>query len=211
MCMQGIQILIADGHSIVASGVAEILGGVADFQVIAQAKTGEGVLQLVELHSPDIILIDLDLPGVISGLEVIRRLRSKFQDVCIVVLTNLLDEAIIYEALRNGVVSYLLKNLSAEEVVHAIRSAHEGKPTLSPEVIRIMIQGASNTNSYHLTVREREVLELLVQGLNNSEIAERLTVSLSTVQFHVSNILDKLGVHNRVEAATFAVRHKLTG
>ncbi len=122
---------------------------------------------------------------------------------------NLLDPAIIHDALSAGVLSYLLKYSSADELIHAIKSAYRGIPALSPEITKVLIEEVSNPIAYHLTSREQEVLELLSRGLNNNEIANQLTISLSTVQFHVSNILNKLGVHNRIEAATFAVRHKL--
>jgi NarL family two-component system response regulator LiaR len=208
--LETVKILLADGHAVVASGVAQILDDVADFQVIGKAKTGEEVIGLCENHSPDVISIDIDLPGSMSGLEVIRRLHRKFPRAQIVVLTNVLDHAIVQDALREGVVSYLLKNISVDELIHAIRTAYQGLPTLSPEVTQVLIREVTTPNGHHLTSREREVLELLAKGMNNNEIAEQLHVSLSTVQFHVSNILSKLGVHNRIEAATFAIRHGLT-
>ena len=207
--LREIKILIADGHDVVASGIAKVLDDITEFQVVGQAKNGEDALQLCEHRSPDVVSIDIDLPGPISGLEVIRRLQRKSPHTHILILTNLLDNAIITEALRGGVVSYLLKNSSIDELVHAVRAAHHGISTLSPEVTQVLVQEMSTPIGYHLTAREMDVLEHLSQGLNNNEIAEKLSVSLSTVQFHVSNILNKLGVHNRIEAATFAVRHKL--
>jgi len=209
--MQVIKILVADGHAIVASGVAQVLGGIADFQVIGQAKTGEETFRLFEYYSPDVVSIDIDLPGTISGLEVIRLLRTKSPNIRVVVLTNCLEEVIIQDALQLGALSYLLKNASADELIQAVRSAYRGLPTLSPEVTQIVIRGLTTPNGYHLTAREHQVLELLAQGWNNHEIAKQLNISLSTVQFHVSNILNKLGVHNRIEATAFAIRHKLAG
>ena len=126
-----------------------------------------------------------------------------------VILTNILEEIIIHDALRQGVSGYLLKNSSAEELVHAIRSAYQGIPTLSPEVTQVLIHNVTIPNGFHLTSREYQVLDLLAQGWNNHDIAKELSISLSTVQFHVSNIFNKLEVHNRIEAATFAVRHNL--
>ena len=107
--------------------------------------------------------------------------------------------------------SYLLKTISVDDLINAMRSAYQGMPTLSPEVTRLVVRELSNPfqDGHNLTSREREVLELIVRGLSNQEIAKELSVSLSTVQFHVSNILDKLGVHNRIEATAFAIRHRL--
>lgn len=209
--MQAIKILVADGHAIVASGVAQVLGGIPDFQVIGQAKTGEEACRLFECYSPDVVSMDIELPGPISGLEVIRILRNKSPNIRVVVLTNLLEEMMIQDALQVGAISYLLKNISADELIQAIRSAYRGLPTLSPEVTQIVIHGLTTSNGYHLTSREHQVLELLVRGLNNHKIAKQLNISLSTVQFHVSNILNKLGVHNRIEATAFAIRHNLAG
>ena len=209
--MQAIKILVVDGHAIVASGVSHVLGGIPDFQVIGQAKTGEEVFRLFEYYAPDVVSIDIDLPGPISGLEVIRMLRIKSPNIRVVILTNLLEEMKIRDALQVGAMSYLLKNISPDELVQAIRAAYRGLPTLSPEVTQIVISELTSSNGYHLTSREHQVLELLTRGLNNHEIAKQLNISFSTVQFHVSNILNKLGVHNRIEATAFAIRHKLAG
>jgi DNA-binding NarL/FixJ family response regulator len=207
--LETIRILVADGHRVVASGIAKVLEDVRGFRVIGLAKTGDETFGLFENHSPNVLLIDIDLPGSISGLEIIRRLRNTAPRTRVLILTNLLDDVIIRDALREGVVGYLLKNASTTELVDAVRAAIHDIPTLSPEVTKLLIRQAITPSGYHLTSREQEVLELVAEGLNNHEIAKRLYISLSTVQFHVSNILNKLSVHNRIEAATFAVRHKL--
>jgi NarL family two-component system response regulator LiaR len=210
--MQGVQtikILIVDGHEVVASGVSQILGGIPDFQVVGQAKTAEEAFQLFDYHRPQIMIMEIDLPGATSGLEVIRRLQRKSPSTNILILTNLLDETIVHEALKEGALSYLLKNSSVHDLIQAIRVACDGLPTLAPEVTKILIHEVTAPNHFHLTSREHQVLQLLAQGLNNHEIAKRLNISLSTVQFHVSNILNKLGVQNRIEATAFSFRHKL--
>ncbi len=204
-----IKILVADGHQVVANAIAGILESVKDFQVAGLAKSGEEIFRAFESYTPDIVLIDIDLPGPMSGLEVLRRIHRKSPAIRIIVLTNLKEQTIIREALREGVLSYLLKYASTDELVHAIRSAYQGIPTLSPEVTKLVIQEFSSPGGFELTLREHEVLELLSQGLSNHEIGVQLSISLSTVQFHVSNILSKLGVHNRIAAATFAVRNGL--
>lgn len=207
--LNAIKILVADGHAVVASGLAKVLEDVSDFHVVGLSKSGEETFRLFEQFSPDVIMIDIDLPGQISGLEVIRRLRHKSNHARIIILTNLFDHAIVRDALREGVVSYLLKNSSVDELIRAIRFTYQGVSILSPRVTQLLVQEIAAPGRNHLTTREQDVLDLLSQGLNNQEIAKQLSISLSTVQFHVSNILSKLGVHNRIEAATFAVRHKL--
>ena len=206
---QSIKILVVDGHKVVANAIAGILDIMTDMEVLGSAESGDEMFRALETFVPDIVLIDIDLPGAISGLEVLRQIHCRSPQTRIMVLTNLLNQAIIHDALRTGVTSYLLKYSSTDELISAIRLAHNRVPTLSPEVTQMLIQDLSMPNGFRLTAREQEVLRLLSQGLNNHKIAERLSISFSTVQFHVSNILNKLGVHNRIEAATFAVRHKL--
>lgn len=209
--LNAIKILIADGHAVVASGLSKVLEEVPDFHVVGLSKSGEETFLLFEQCSPDVIMIDIDLPGQISGLEVIRRLHHRSHRARIIVLTNIFDYAIVHDALREGVISYLLKDSSADELIRALRFTYQGISILSPRVTQTLIQEVTAPGGSHLTSREQDVLELLSRGLNNHQIAQHLSISLSTVQFHVSNILSKLGVHNRIEAATFAVRHKLAG
>ena len=204
-----IKILIADGHIVVANGIAKVLAEVPDFRVVGVSKSGEETFRIFENSSPDVVTVDIDLPGAVSGLELIRRLHHLSRQTRIIILTNILDHGIIHDALREGVISYLLKNSSNEELIRAVRYTYQGIPALSPEVTQILVQEAAAPSRSHLTSREQDVLELLARGQNNQEIAAQLSISLSTVQFHVSNILNKLGVHNRIEAATFAVRHNL--
>jgi DNA-binding NarL/FixJ family response regulator len=207
--LQMIKILVVDYRALVGSGISTILGEYSDFKVIGQAKSGKETLQFIEHYAPDVVCIDIDLPDPVSGMEVIRMIRSRSPQIRIVILTNVLEETIIHKTLQEGVTSYLLKNSSADELVRAIRAAYQGIPTLSPEVTQMVIHELTTPNGYHLTPREHEVLERIARGLNNHEIAKELNISLSTVQFHTSNIFEKLDVHNRIEAATFAVRHNL--
>jgi NarL family two-component system response regulator LiaR len=179
---------------------------------VGKAGSEEEGLRLIERFHPDVVAMDVELPGQLNGLEFIQILRHRVPQVRILVVTNLLEETIVHDALQLGVTGYLLKNASPHELAHALRAAYDGIPTLSPEVTRIVIRevSAPSHNGHHLTAREHQVLNLIAQGRNNHEIAQELSVSLSTAQFHVSNILEKLGVHNRIEAAAFAIRHRLT-
>jgi NarL family two-component system response regulator LiaR len=208
-----IKILVVDHHAVVGQGVSSVLDAYSEFEVVGQAENGEEALRLMEKCVPDIVTIDIDLPGDLSGLDVIQVLRRKYPGTKIVVLTNLLEEMTVQSALQAGVVSYLLKTASLDDLVRALRDGHRGIPTLSPNVTQLVIRELSSPirNGRNLTSREYEVLALIAKGWNNHEIAKSLNISLSTVQFHVSNILQKLQVRNRIEAAAFAVRNKLVG
>ncbi len=207
--MGAIKILVVDRRAIVRQGIALILGEYPDLKVMGQAKNGEEILQHLNGSSPDIVCMDIDIPGPTTGLEVIRQLRDLSPSTRVVVLTNLLEPEIVYKALKEGVLGYLLKDASADELVRAIRGAAEGTPTLCTEAVNLLVKGPGIPELPSLTPREHQVLEKVAQGLNNQEIATALQISLSTVQFHVSHILQKLAVHNRIEATAFAVRHNM--
>jgi two-component system, NarL family, response regulator LiaR len=206
--VQSIRILVVDYRSVICSGLSAILSSYPGFHVIGHIEDVAEAIRFCEQEYPDIVCIDIDFPGETSGIEVIRKLRRMNHAGRIVVLTNVADELIVQETLRAGAISYLLKNISADELARAVRGAYQGQSTLSPEVTQLLIHAVSISGSgeHHLTHREHQVLDLITQGYTNREIAQTLNVSLSTVQFHVKNILAKLGVHNRIEAATLAVR-----
>jgi NarL family two-component system response regulator LiaR len=154
--------------------------------------------------------MDMKLPE-LDGVAATRAIKARFPRVQVVALTSFREEGMVQRALQAGALSYLLKNATAAELAAAIRAAHAGRPTLAPEATQDLIHAAARpaTPGHDLTSREREVLALMVQGLNNNAIAERLVVSLSTVKTHVSNVLTKLGVTSRTEAVALAVEHKL--
>ncbi len=207
--MGAIKILVVDRRAIVRQGIALILGAYPDLKVIGQAKNGEEILQHFNGSFPDIVCMDIDIPGPATGLEVIRRIRELSPFTRVVVLTNRVEPQLVFTALKEGVLGYLLKDTSADELVNAIRGAFEGTPTLCAEAVNLLVRGPGVPELPSLTARERQVLEKVAQGMNNQEIATALQISLSTVQFHVSHILQKLAVHNRIEAAAFAVRHNM--
>ncbi len=210
---QTIRLLIVDHHAVIGSGLSVILDGYPDFHVLGHVQNAAEALHVCTEHHPEIVCLDINLPGEVRGVELIHKLRHVSPSTGIVVLTNLVEGPIVHQALRAGATSYLLKSISADELANAIRDAHLGQSTLSPEITQLLIHTLSTRapDEHQLTPREYQILGLIAQGQSNRAIAQELNVSVSTVQFHVKNILAKLGVHNRIEAATIAVRQGLGG
>jgi two-component system, NarL family, response regulator LiaR len=205
-----IRVLLVDDHAMVRRGLATFLKVFDDMELVGEAADGAAALLLCARARPDVVLMDLVMPG-IDGVAATRAIREQFPTVAVVALTSFKEEELVQSALRAGVTSYLLKDVSADELAGAIRAAHAGRATLSAGATQALIDAATRPPAprYDLTAREREVLALLVEGLNNTVIAETLVVSPSTIKTHVSNILSKLGVASRTEAATLAVRQRL--
>lgn len=205
-----IRVMIVDDHAVVRSGLSKFLLVSRNLVLVAEAGDGEEAVQLVALHRPDVVLMDLMMPGT-DGVTATRLIRQKYPHTQVVALTSFAEEALVQGALQAGAVGYLQKNVGAAELAAAIRAAHSGRMTLSSEAAQVLAQSTTQppTAPNALTEREREVLALMAAGLNNQEIAERLVVSLGTVKFHVSNIYDKLGVDSRVLAVKLALDRKL--
>jgi len=177
--------------------------------LVGEAENGEQAVVRANILKPDVILMDLMMP-IMDGVAAIAIIKKQNPAIQIIALTSFQEDELVQNALKGGAIGYLMKNVSARELAAAIRAAKDGKMTLSPEAAQALVhasQQAQETES--LTEREREVLKLMVEGLNNAEIAERLVISLSTVKYHISNILMKLGVDNRVAAVTMAIQKKL--
>jgi len=203
-----VRLLIADDHEIVRKGLRALLETRAEVEVVGEAANGREALSKAAQYRPDLILLDLVMPGK-DGLEVIKEIKNNFPSVKILVLTSYSEEEKLAQALKEGVLGYLLKDSSPEELLEAIKEVSQGKTHLSPElafrVVRLMTGKTTPlSNSEFLTKRELEVLNLLAQGLSDREIAQRLFISPRTVGTHVSNILTKLGVKNRTQAVLLA-------
>ena len=205
-----ITILLVDDHAVVRSGLSKFLMVNKDMQLVGEASDGAESLQMVALHKPDVVLMDLMMPGM-DGITATREIHQKYPNVKVIALTSFAEQNMVQGALQAGAIGYLQKNVTARELGNAIRSAHDGKMTLSPEAAQVLANSVAQPQIHgeQLTERERDVLKCMVDGLNNNEIAQKLVVSLGTVKFHISNIFHKLGVDNRVEAVRQAIEQKL--
>ncbi len=205
-----IRVMVVDDHAMVRRGLAAFLKVYADLELCGEADSGEEAVRLCADLNPDVVLMDLML-GEVDGAAATRQIRQVCPDIQVIALTSFREEDLIQRALQAGAISYLLKNVSADELAAAIRAAHAGQSMLAPEAIAALLKPTSRPqiSGDNLTDRERDVLALMIKGLNNPEIAERLIVSPSTIKTHVSNILARLNVTSRTEAVALAVQHKL--
>jgi two-component system, NarL family, response regulator LiaR len=205
---EAITVLIVDDHALVREGVARFLETQDDLTVVAAVGSGAEALQQVCDLVPDVVLMDLVMPEM-DGVEATRRLKQISPATQVIVLTSYHEDAHIFPAIRAGALSYLLKDVSARELGEAIRKAARGEALLHPQVATRLIaemQGASMNRWLDLSERELEVLRLIAEGLSNSAIATHLVISEKTVKTHVRNILSKLQVQDRVQAAAYAWR-----
>jgi DNA-binding NarL/FixJ family response regulator len=207
-----IRVLIADDHAVVRQGLRTFLELHDDIEVVGEAADGETALALVAALEPDVVLMDLVMPGM-GGVGAIEALRARGSAARVIVLTSFLDEDKVLPAVRAGAAGYLLKDVQPQELVAAIRTVHSGEALLAPAVATMLLEqlaaGDEPRERDELTPRERDVLAHLARGQANKVIARELGVSERTVKTHVSNILAKLGLTDRTQAAVYAVRHGL--
>ncbi len=205
-----IRVLIVDDHAVVRNGLRFFLLAFDQLEPVGEAGSGEEGVDACEQLRPDVVLMDLMMPGM-GGVAAIRLIRQKFPTIQVIALTSFADDQTVQAALKAGAISYLLKNVSAEELAAAIQAAHGGRATLAPEATQALVRAISESPQpgYDLTSREKEVLRLMIAGLNNQEIATQLVIGLSTVKFHVSSILSKLNAASRAEAVAVALQHHL--
>jgi NarL family two-component system response regulator LiaR len=207
---QPIRVMIVDDYTMVRRGLATFLKAYDDLQLAGEAESGEAAIQLCPEIMPDVILMDMVLP-VMDGAAATRIIRHLYPKIQVIALTSFKQGELIKNALEAGAIGYLLKDVSADELARAIRAAHIGRATLSSEAAQSLVETTNQPPlpGLDLTDREKEVLSLMVEGLNNTQIAGRLTVSPSTIKSHVSNILSKLAVASRTEAVTLALRNHI--
>jgi NarL family two-component system response regulator LiaR len=209
---QRITVLIVDDHSVVRDGLRSFLELHGDIQVVGEASGGAEAIELTGRLSPNIVLMDLVMPGV-DGIEATRQICAKFPETKVIALTSFLEDEQVFPALEAGVSAYLMKDLSPSDLARAIRTVHDGKSELHPDAAKKLIAGyqtrRDSAGLQSLTQREIEVLQLIATGLSNREIAERLVISQKTVKVHVSNILGKLNLSDRTQAAIYAIKQGL--
>ena len=207
---QMIQVMLVDDHNVVRSGLATFLRAYDDLELVGEAKNGLEALDLCHKNQPDVILMDLMMPEM-DGIAATRAILNDYPEIKIIAMTSFEEEELVHGVLAAGAISYLLKNVTSDELAKAIREAALGRSTLSPEAARVLVQATRPTKQplFDLTERERGVLNLVVQGYSNQQIAEAMVVSLATVKAHISSILSKLQVSSRAEATAYAIKHKI--
>jgi NarL family two-component system response regulator LiaR len=205
-----IQVLLVDDHNVVRSGLATFLRAYEDLELVGEAKNGREAVNFCQQQQPDVILMDLIMP-IMDGISATRAILADYPDIKIIAMTSFDEANLVNEVLGAGAMSYLLKNITADELVKAIRDAMSGRSTLSPEAAQVLIESTRPRKQppCDLTEREMDVLQLVVQGQSNQQIAAALVISLATVKAHISSILSKLQVSSRAEATAYAVKHKL--
>src|SRR5919202_421638 len=207
-----IRVLIVDDHGVVREGLRAYLELEPDIEVVGEARDGQEAARRAQELKPDVVLMDLVMPTV-DGVEATALIKRQRPETHVIVLTSFVDDARVLPAIKAGATSYLLKDVAASDLARAIRGARAGQAQLHPEVARRLMQTVTTPRkpeaAAQLTEREHEVLRLLAPGRSNKEIARSLVVSERTVKGHVSNILGKLGLQDRTQAALYAVRHGL--
>lgn len=205
-----IRVLLVDDHKIVRQGVRAYLHTLEDIQVVAESDSGAAAVAAVEEHAPDVVLMDLEMPGELDGIAATRQIRSRRPETQVIVVTSHHQDEYIFPAVRAGAISYLLKDVEPEELAAAIRKAAQGEAVLDSRVASRIVQELQglrqdDVNPFtELSEREFEVLRLIAAGKSNAEIAQSLVIGESTVKTHISNILRKLHLDDRTQAAVYA-------
>lgn len=212
MSKDKIKVMLVDDHEMVRIGLSAVLGTEDDIDLVGEASSGEEGIRLALQYKPDVVLMDLVMDGM-DGIETTRKLLAELPECKVIVLTSYIDDAKIYPVIEAGAISYLLKTSRAHEIAAAIRSAVKGQPVLEAQVASKIMnrfrQPVEQLPHEDLTEREMEVLRLIAKGLSNQEVADELVIGVKTVKFHVTNILAKLGVEDRTQAAIYAFKHGL--
>ena len=207
---RSIRVMTVDDHEILRGGIRFSLLAFDDLEFVGEARSGEEALRLCSELRPDVVLMDMSMPGM-DGVETTQSLLASLPRVQVLVLSSFYDPEMVQRAMQAGAIGYLVKGISANRLAQAIREAQAGRPSLAPEAVQALVHRPAPSPGLgnDLTEREREVLALLATGLTNVEVARRLTVSVSTVKYHLRGIYSKLGAANRAEAVALALENKL--
>ena len=208
MAQERIRVMVVDDHPMVQDGLRHFISLSSGLEYVGQAQSGEEAVSLCEALKPDVVLMDLIMPG-IGGIEAIRRIRQRDTNIQFVALTSFADPELVQQALKAGAVGYVLKNVRMTELTDVIRSAQARRRVLAPEATEALVQAMDMAEQDDLSERELEILKLVAEGLTNTEIANRLWIAESTVRFHLGNIFSKLGARNRMEAVKVATARRL--
>ncbi len=205
-----IRVVIVDDHPMMRNGIQAILATARGVNVVGEASSGEDAIAMCRTLRPQVVLMDLVMPGM-GGVAATQAIRRECPETRVIVLTSFGDTSLVQDAVRAGAISYLLKNVTGSVLTEAVTAAAKGQPTMADEALRALMDIASDPTPLgsDLTEREREVLQLMVKGLTNAQIAQQISISEATVRFHVGNILSKLEVSNRTEAVSVAIKQRL--
>jgi RNA polymerase sigma factor (sigma-70 family) len=203
---RAIRVMIVDDHSLVRTGLAHLLTAAGEFDLVATAKNGEEAIELVDLHAPDVVLMDLSMP-VLDGIAATKRILASHPETRVLVLSTFSDRRMVLEAIDAGAVGYVLKDGEPDELIRAARAVARGESPLDPRVAQAVLSARSDRVAPELRGREREVIQLVVDRLSNREIGERLGITEKTVKTHLTRIYQRLGIRNRQEAMTWAARN----
>ena len=198
-----IRVVLVDDHEVVRMGIHNMLRGDVGVTIVGEASNGEEAIERIQALAPDVVLMDVKMPK-LDGVESIRQMRKLGLNAPVILLSAYSDEEYVFEGLRAGARGYLLKDVDRHELVHAIRTVHEGGSSLQPVIVHRLIDTLAGESGKALTKREREVLALLRSGARNKEIANQLSLSVNTIKFHIENIYQKLGVQSRTQALRVA-------